>query len=161
MIGFGAGAGQMSAIFGLQTRSNEPPGVESGLARRNRETVVGLPSCEIFQHLPGIRNMRADGRSPASFQDPPPPPLTISYGEIVHKMRPHTVSVGELQVGMCFLWLSGACAPNFGPHTKFAARCITSLCQRGEADAFLPLRCLNIYPNCSRFLHYVHICHLR
>lgn len=108
MIGFGAGAGQMSAIFGLQTRSNEPLGVESGLARRNREAVVGLPSCEIFQHLPGTRNMRADGRSPASFQD----------GEIVHKMRPHTVSVGELQVGMCFLWLSGACAPNFGPHTK-------------------------------------------
>lgn len=88
-------------------------------------------------------------------------PLTISYGEIVHKMRPHTVSVGELQVGMCFLWLSGACAPNFGPHTKFAARCITSLYRWGEADAFLPVRCLNIYPNCSRFLHYVHICHLR
>lgn len=53
MIGFGAGAGQMSAIFGLQTRSNEPLGEESELAWKNRGTVVGLPSAEIFQHLPG------------------------------------------------------------------------------------------------------------
>lgn len=151
----------MSAIFGLQTCSNEPLGVESGLAQRNRETVVGLPSCEIFQHLPGIRNMRADGRSPASFQDFLPPPLQSLMEKLFIKMRPHTVSVGELQVGMCFLWLSEACAPNFGPHTKFAAGCITSLYQRGEADAFLPVRCLNVYPNCSRFLHDVHICHLR
>lgn len=55
MIGFGAGAGQMSAIFGLQTCSNEPAREESELTWQNRETAVGRPSSEIFQHLRGIR----------------------------------------------------------------------------------------------------------
>lgn len=55
MIGFGAGVGQMSAIFALQTCCNELVGGESELAWKNREAVVGPPSCEIFQHLPGIR----------------------------------------------------------------------------------------------------------
>lgn len=55
MIGFGAGVGQMSAIFGLQTCCNEPFGGESELTWRNREAVVGPQSCEIFQHLTGIR----------------------------------------------------------------------------------------------------------
>lgn len=55
MIGFGAGAGQMSAIFGLQTCFNEAVGEESALAWRNRDAVVGRPGSEIFQHLPGIR----------------------------------------------------------------------------------------------------------
>ncbi len=55
MIGFGAGVGQMSAIFGLQTCCNELVGGQSELAWKNREAVVGPPSCEIFQHLPRIR----------------------------------------------------------------------------------------------------------
>lgn len=42
MIGFGAGVGQMSAIFGLQTCCNELlSGQESELTWRNREAVVG------------------------------------------------------------------------------------------------------------------------
>lgn len=55
MIGFGAGAGQMSAIFGLQTCFNEAAGEESELAWRNRGAVVGCPGSEIFQHVNGIR----------------------------------------------------------------------------------------------------------
>lgn len=55
MIGFEAGVGQMSAIFGLQTCCNELVGGESELAWKNRETVVGRPSREIFQHLHRIR----------------------------------------------------------------------------------------------------------
>lgn len=55
MIGFGAGVGQMSAIFGLQTCCNELVGGESELAWKNREAVVGPPSREMFQHLRGIR----------------------------------------------------------------------------------------------------------
>lgn len=39
---------------------------ESEFVWKNREAVVGPPSCEIFQHLPGIR-VRTDGRSPAAF----------------------------------------------------------------------------------------------
>lgn len=66
MIGFGAGVGQMNAIFGLQTFCNEQVGGESEFVWKNREAVVGPPSCEIFQHLPGIR-VRTDGRSPAAF----------------------------------------------------------------------------------------------
>lgn len=42
MIRFGAGVCQMRAIFGRETCCN-------------REPVVGAPSCEIFQRLPGIR----------------------------------------------------------------------------------------------------------
>lgn len=53
MIGFGAGVGQMSAVFGLQTCCNELVGGESEFAWKNRETVVGPPNCEISQHLPG------------------------------------------------------------------------------------------------------------
>lgn len=51
MIGSGAGAGQMSAAFGPQTGSNESDArsLAHSLARRNRETLVGLPGAEIFQ----------------------------------------------------------------------------------------------------------------
>lgn len=52
MIGSGAGAGQMSAVFGPQTGSNESDA--RSLTRwlgGNRETLVGLPGAEIFQHV--------------------------------------------------------------------------------------------------------------
>lgn len=54
MIGFGAGVGHMSAIVGLQTCCNELVRAECEFVWRNREAVVGSPSCVIFQHLPGI-----------------------------------------------------------------------------------------------------------
>lgn len=43
MIGFGAGVGQMSAIFGLQTCCNELVRGENQPVWQNRETVVGPP----------------------------------------------------------------------------------------------------------------------
>lgn len=55
MIEFGAGVGQMSAIFGLQTCCNELAGGESEFVWQNRGTVVGPARYEIFQHLCGIR----------------------------------------------------------------------------------------------------------
>lgn len=56
MIGSGAGAGQMSAVFGPQTGSNESDArsLAHSLTRwlgGNRETLVGLPGTEIFQHV--------------------------------------------------------------------------------------------------------------
>jgi len=42
MIGFGAGVGQMSAIFGLQTCRNERVEGESELQRRTERLLLGL-----------------------------------------------------------------------------------------------------------------------
>lgn len=71
MIGFGAGVGQMSAIFGLQTCRNELVGGESELVWRNREAVVGAVRSSSIS--PGSEcNMRAEGgraaaASPSGF----------------------------------------------------------------------------------------------
>lgn len=50
MIGFGAGALQMSARFGLQIYCNET-GQRGELKRKNRRTVVGLSFSSIRVHV--------------------------------------------------------------------------------------------------------------
>lgn len=53
MIGFVAGVGQMSAIFGLPTCYNEPVRVGLRWCGRTERLLLGLQACELFQYLPG------------------------------------------------------------------------------------------------------------
>lgn len=156
MIGFGAGVGQMNAIFGLQTFCNEQVG------GGKRACVEEQRSCCWPSKLRDLPASPWDKSVTLGLMAGLLLPLawilyTTCAGEKCSLNR--AVDGGELKAGLCFLWRLQLYAPIFRPHNVLAACWTSSQYQRGETGAFPPkLRCLNIYSGSMRFVQYMRQC---